>query len=320
LAEQPPSSIPIEPQPAIAAQEVVPAAALIEPETVSPAEAQPAVAEQHTADAQTLASLEAASLPPTPAEPPAPAETREPESGSAPAQQGISRKQRRWWPPFWSRRATGDGPALDQSPGQVATARLLADKLPTGPSPAPAETVAPPAAEQIEPVDLAEAQELKASEEATPETQPATEATSPAPPESQPPQETSPALETRDEPAAASADFPEAASLTELPPDVTLKLDEPAFAIEPPLAADVPPQPDASPPADTSPPHPTPAEGALTDAQEPKADVAPAPKINGPEKKRSWFARFSRRKSSDEPAPDPPSPTAPDKPAERSSG
>jgi hypothetical protein len=169
----------------------------------------------------------------------------------------------------------------------------------------PAETTAPPAAEQIEPADAA-----------------------------------SPALETHDEPVTVSAASPEAASLAELPPDVTLKLKEPAFVIEPPPAADAPPQRGVSPPpdlplqadappqvevppasVDTSPPHPTPAEGAaLTDAREPTADVAPAPKINSPHEKQRWFARFSRRKSSDDPPTDPPSPTAPDKPAERSAG
>jgi glycine/D-amino acid oxidase-like deaminating enzyme len=58
---------------------------------------------------------------------------------------------------------------------------------------------------------------------------------------------------------------------------------------------------------------------SAAEAQTPKAGAAAEPQSKSPQKRLRWFARLSRRSSSDEPPGDPPSP-APDKPAQHSAG
>jgi ribonuclease E len=287
------------------------------------AETQPQAEALPPADAQPTGAAEVTRPLPAP-EPPALAGTREPQPVSAPAQQAVGRNKRRRWLPFLSRRAVGDGPGLsDQSPAQVASARLLADVPPTGPSPAPEETVALPSAAQIEPV-AAGSTESELSAASPPEAMLQTDETPPQAIDPQPPSQQADAPvapSTEAPPPIEAVDLPEA---HELPPDATSK---PASVVETPAAVDTAPQADALPNADAqpapstdpSPPHPTPTEAAApVEAPEPKAAAA-APKSSSPQERRRWLPRFSRRKSSDEPPPDPPSP-APGKSSERSAG
>ena len=318
LAEPPPSSIPIEPPAPVVAQEVVPAAALIEPETVSPAqtdetrsataapeapppssepsplpaaEAQPPMEMQPADDAPPAAPAEVASPLPTPAEPPVPAKTQELQPGRAPAQQGAGRQRRRRWLPFLSRAADDRAALSDQPPRQAAVAPAAADVTPAEPLPAPApeRTPALPSAEQIEPAVAAPAES-----ELTTASQSEAILQTDAP--AIPPADTQPSLRTGD--------------VSPLLPD------EPAFLIEPP-PPDAPPQADVQPAsaAEENPPPSTPSEASAVVEAQPKAAAAPAPKSNSPQQRRRWFARLSRRKSSDEPQP----PT-PDRSSERSAG